>query len=56
MLAANNYLGLANHPRIVAAAHKAIDDYGYGMASVPVLSGTQTIHKQLEQRIAKFRL
>lgn len=54
MLAANNYLGLANHPRIVAATHKAIDDYGYGMASVPVLSGTQTIHKQLEERIAKF--
>ncbi len=54
MLSSNNYLGLANHPRIVAAAHNAIDTYGYGLASVSVLSGTQSIHKQLENRIAKF--
>ena len=54
MLASNNYLGLATHPRIIAAAHKALDLYGYGTASVPVLSGTQTIHKELEERIAKF--
>ena len=54
MLGSNNYLGLANHPRILQAAHKAIDQYGYGLASVSVLSGTQSIHKQLEKRIGKF--
>lgn len=53
-LCANNYLGLANHPDIVAAAHKALDDYGYGMASVRFICGTQTIHKQLEERISRF--
>ena len=53
-LCANNYLGLANHPHIIAAAHKALDDYGYGMASVRFICGTQTIHKQLEDRISRF--
>ena len=50
-LCANNYLGLANHPVIIAAAHKALDDFGYGMASVRFICGTQTIHKELEERI-----
>lgn len=53
-LCANNYLGLANHPKIVAAAHKALDDYGYGMASVRFICGTQNIHKELEDRISGF--
>ncbi len=53
-LCANNYLGLANHPAIIAAAHKALDEYGYGMASVRFICGTQTIHKQLEERLSSF--
>ncbi|TWU33012.1 glycine C-acetyltransferase [Novipirellula artificiosorum] len=53
-LCANNYLGLANHPRIVNAAHAALDDWGYGLASVRFICGTQTIHHQLEQRISEF--
>jgi glycine C-acetyltransferase len=53
-LCANNYLGLANHPEVIAAAHRALDDYGYGMASVRFICGTQTIHKQLEDRISAF--
>ena len=53
-LCANNYLGLANHPDVIAAAHKALDDYGYGMASVRFICGTQTIHKALEERISAF--
>jgi glycine C-acetyltransferase len=53
-LCANNYLGLANHPHIIAAAHKALDEFGYGMASVRFICGTQTIHKQLEERISQF--
>ena len=53
-LCANNYLGLANHPKIIAAAHKALDDYGYGMASVRFICGTQNIHKELEDRITHF--
>jgi glycine C-acetyltransferase len=53
-LCANNYLGLANHPQIIAAAHKALDEYGYGMASVRFICGTQTIHKELEERISQF--
>jgi len=53
-LCANNYLGLANHPTIIAAAHKALDDYGYGMASVRFICGTQNIHKELEDRISQF--
>jgi glycine C-acetyltransferase len=53
-LCANNYLGLANHPTIIAAAHAALDRYGYGMASVRFICGTQTVHKELEQRISEF--
>ncbi len=53
-LCANNYLGLANHPEVIAAAHKALDDFGYGMASVRFICGTQTIHKELEARISDF--
>jgi len=53
-LCANNYLGLANHPEVIAAAHRALDEFGYGMASVRFICGTQTIHKQLEDRISEF--
>ena len=53
-LCANNYLGLANHPEVIAAAHKALDDFGYGMASVRFICGTQTIHKELEARNSSF--
>jgi glycine C-acetyltransferase len=51
---ANNYLGLANHPAIIAAAHKALDDHGFGLASVRFICGTQDLHKQLERTIASF--
>jgi glycine C-acetyltransferase len=51
---ANNYLGLANHPAIIAAAHKALDDHGFGMASVRFICGTQDLHKELERAIAGF--
>ena len=53
-LCANNYLGLANHPDVIAAAHRALDEFGYGMASVRFICGTQTIHKELEARISDF--
>ncbi|HZP06958.1 MAG TPA: glycine C-acetyltransferase [Terracidiphilus sp.] len=53
-LCANNYLGLANHPAIVQAAQKALGDWGYGLASVRFICGTQSIHKQLEERISTF--
>lgn len=51
---ANNYLGLANHPEIMAAAREGIDRHGYGMASVRFICGTQDVHRELEARIAKF--
>jgi glycine C-acetyltransferase len=51
---ANNYLGLANHPAIVEAAHEGLQQYGYGLASVRFICGTQTIHKELEAAIARF--
>ncbi|MBY0356427.1 MAG: glycine C-acetyltransferase [Candidatus Obscuribacterales bacterium] len=54
MLAANNYLGLANHPVVVEAAKKALDKYGYGLASVRFICGTQPLHRQLEEKIAEF--
>ena len=54
MLTSNNYLGLANHPAIVEAAEKAERDYGYGLASVRFICGTQTIHLRLERKIAEF--
>ena len=53
-LCANNYLGLANHPDVIAAAHRALDDFGFGMASVRFICGTQTIHKELEAKISRF--
>ena len=51
---ANNYLGLSSHPKILAAAKKALDEYGYGMSSVRFICGTQDIHKELEATIAEF--
>jgi len=51
---ANNYLGLANHPAILAAAHRALEDHGFGLASVRFICGTQDLHKALEARIARF--
>ncbi|HEX7360609.1 MAG TPA: glycine C-acetyltransferase [Bryobacteraceae bacterium] len=51
---ANNYLGLANHPAVIQAAHEALDRWGYGMASVRFICGTQLLHKQLEKRISEF--
>ncbi|MBL9092571.1 MAG: glycine C-acetyltransferase [Planctomycetaceae bacterium] len=53
-LCANNYLGLADHPAVVAAAKQALDDFGYGMASVRFICGTQTVHKTLEAKISEF--
>ena len=53
-LCANNYLGLANHPEMVAAAHEALDRWGYGMASVRFICGTQDLHRQLEERLSEF--
>ncbi len=54
MLASNNYLGLANHPRIKEAAQQGLDKWGFGMSSVRFLCGTEPIHLELEQRIARF--
>ena len=53
-LCANNYLGLANHPEVVEAARQALEEWGYGLASVRFICGTQTIHKQLEARLSQF--
>lgn len=53
-LCANNYLGLANHPRITAAASHALESWGFGMASVRFICGTQTLHRQLEETISNF--
>ncbi len=51
---ANNYLGLSSHPKVIEAAHKAIDTHGYGMSSVRFICGTQDIHKELEQKLSQF--
>jgi glycine C-acetyltransferase len=51
---ANNYLGLADNPEVIAAAHKALDEHGFGLASVRFICGTQDLHKQLEQTISEF--
>ena len=51
---ANNYLGLANHPKLIEAAHRALDLHGFGMSSVRFICGTQDIHKDLERRLAAF--
>ena len=53
-LCANNYLGLSDHPEVVAAAHEALDRWGYGLSSVRFICGTQEIHKQLESRLSEF--
>ena len=53
-LCANNYLGLAEHPEILKAAHEGLDRWGYGMASVRFICGTQSIHKQLESTLSEF--
>ena len=51
---ANNYLGLANHPELIAAAKAGMDSHGFGMASVRFICGTQDSHKELEQKLAAF--
>ncbi|MBS1920151.1 MAG: glycine C-acetyltransferase [Bacteroidetes bacterium] len=51
---ANNYLGLSSHPKVIEAAHKAIDTRGYGLSSVRFICGTQDIHKELEKRLSEF--
>src|SRR4249920_475986 len=51
---ANNYLGLSSHPKVIEAAHKAIDSHGYGMSSVRFICGTQDIHKELEKKLYEF--
>lgn len=53
-LCANNYLGLAQHPEVIKAAHEMLDRWGYGLASVRFICGTQELHKQLEQRLSEF--
>lgn len=53
-LCANNYLGLANHPKLIEAAKGAMDDHGFGMASVRFICGTQDLHRELEHKLAKF--
>jgi glycine C-acetyltransferase len=53
-LCANNYLGLANHPAVIEAAQNALHEWGYGLASVRFICGTQSIHKQLEGRLSEF--
>ena len=53
-LCANNYLGLADHPALIAAAKEALDSHGFGMASVRFICGTQDIHKELEAALTKF--
>jgi len=51
---ANNYLGLSSHPKVIEAAHKAIESHGYGMSSVRFICGTQDIHKELERKLSEF--
>ena len=53
-MCANNYLGLAEHPDVIQAAHEALDRWGYGLSSVRFICGTQSIHKELEKRISEF--
>jgi glycine C-acetyltransferase len=53
-LCANNYLGLSSHPDVIAAAHAALDDRGYGMSSVRFICGTQDLHRELEERLTEF--
>jgi glycine C-acetyltransferase len=53
-LCANNYLGLANHPAVLKAAHEALERYGYGVASVRFICGTQSVHRELEERLSAY--
>src|SRR5579875_3869549 len=53
-LCANNYLGLAEHPDVIAAAHEALERWGYGLASVRFICGAQGVHKQLESKLSNF--
>src|SRR5688572_17204821 len=53
-LCANNYLGLAQHPQVLAAGQEALQRWGYGLASVRFICGTQSIHKQLEAKLSEF--
>src|SRR5688572_22667722 len=53
-MCANNYLGLAEHPAVLKAAHDALDKWGYGLSSVRFICGTQSIHKELEAKISEF--
>ena len=54
-MCSNNYLGLANHPTLCAAAKKAVDDYGVGPAAVRSIAGTMSVHEELEQDVAKYK-
>src|ERR1043166_235944 len=51
---ANNYLGLSSHPKVIEAAHRTIDERGYGLSSVRFICGTQDIHKELEKKLSEF--
>jgi glycine C-acetyltransferase len=53
-LCANNYLGLSDHPKVIEAAHAALDRWGYGLSSVRFICGTQEVHKELERRLSAF--
>ena len=53
---ANNYLGLANHPELISAAQKGLEQWGFGLSSVRFICGTQEIHKELEKNISQFLL
>ena len=53
-MCANNYLGLASHPEVINTARTALDEWGYGLASVRFICGTQAIHKQLEDKLSDF--
>src|SRR5436190_12199320 len=53
-LCANNYLGLAEHPEVMKAAHAALERWGYGLSSVRFICGTQSIHKDLENQLSQF--
>src|SRR4051812_33147827 len=53
-MCANNYLGLAEHPEVIKAAHEALERWGYGLSSVRFICGTQSIHKELEAKISEF--
>src|SRR5215831_5077743 len=53
-MCANNYLGLAEHPEVIKAAHEALERWGYGLSSVRFICGTQSLHKELEKKISEF--